>query len=66
MKLDIVDATIIDAGVEISKTTWYAQSQDFPIAAQGDTAGEAADKLRAAICDHLVDGLAQKVEQEID
>lgn len=53
MKLKIVDTNIVDGNVEISKTVWYAQSQDFPVAAQGDTAGEAADKLRVAIRDHL-------------
>lgn len=69
MKLKIVDTNIVDASVEISKTTWYAQSEDFPIAAQGDTAGEAADKLRQALCDHLTGPTVEQGshgEQETD
>ena len=53
MKLDILDSTTVYDGVPMVSHIWYAQSEDFPIAAQGDTAGEVADKLREAVRDHL-------------
>ncbi len=61
MQLNIVSTIISSDGVEASQHLWYAQSEDFPIAAQGDTAGEAAERLREAIRDHLVE---ETVEQE--
>jgi hypothetical protein len=54
MKLELASTTTIaDSGVEISKHLWYAQSEDFAVAAEGETPTEAAANLRDALCKFL-------------
>ncbi len=53
MKLHSTSITLRDTGVEVSRVIWVAQSEDFPVAAQGETASDAATALREALNQYL-------------
>ena len=53
MKLDLHTTVINDANVEVTRNTWVAQSEDFPIAAEGNTAPHAARAMRDALKNYL-------------